>query len=88
MDTPDLTDDPVILRPVNMCNISLHCSAGEVYRVLPLVRTGELVADKLTIETTRALIHWLLTTFPLAFGPARQAPITSAPADTAAQDKT
>lgn len=75
MNSPDLTDPTVILRPVDIRNISLLLSAGEAYRCAALVRDGELVGDKSTIETTRAVIHWLLTTFPQAFAPASQASV-------------
>lgn len=74
MTTSDLTDHTVVLRPVDIRNISLLLSAGEAYSCAALVRDGELVADKSTLETTRAIVHWLLTTFPQAFRPPCQAP--------------
>jgi hypothetical protein len=86
MTTSDLSDNSVVLRPVDIRNISLLLSAGERYQCAALVRDGELVADKSTMETTRALVHWLSTTFPLAFPPPRQAPLTPATPNSAAED--
>lgn len=86
MTTSDQADNTAVLRPVDIRNISLLLSAGERYQCAALVRDGELVADKSTMETTRALVHWLSTTFPLAFPPPRQARATPAAHDSAAED--
>jgi hypothetical protein len=86
MTTPDLTDPLSVLRPVDIRNISLSVSAGETYEFIPLVRDGELVVNKSGAELCSALIHWLSTTFPQAFRPARQAPVPPPPAEAPPQE--